>query len=103
MAFARLLFPAEARLAMEVADAHSTSVYTGISASRSRGSSGNLREVDLNETPSAQARRMQMRLQALLKTGIIYITSVRTFIFCDSVSNKIVHDPNWPSRFFKEK
>ncbi len=70
MAFARLLFPAEARLAMEVADANSTSVYTGLSASK--GSNGNLREVDLNETPLIRNRRLQSRLHALVKTGIYY-------------------------------
>lgn len=68
MAFARLLFPAEARVAMEIADANLTSPYTGRLASK--GSSGNLREVDLNETPSKRAKRLQARLQALLKTGI---------------------------------
>ena len=71
MAFARLLFPAEARVAMEIADASSTSPYTGLSASKgSKGSSGNLREVDLNETPSVRAKRLQSRLHVLLKTGI---------------------------------
>lgn len=69
VAFARLLFPAEARLAMEVADADAGSTFTGLSASK--GSSGNLREVNLNETPSLQSRRLQSRLHALLKTGII--------------------------------
>ncbi|XP_044494124.1 BTB/POZ domain and ankyrin repeat-containing protein NPR1-like [Mangifera indica] len=102
VAFARLLFPAEARLAMEVADAHSTSVYTGISASRSRGSSGNLREVDLNETPSAQARRMQMRLQALLKT---VETGRHFFPHCSEVLDKFLDDDiiDIPDAFFLEK
>lgn len=68
VAFARLLFPAEARVAMEIADANLTSPYTGLSATK--GSSGNLREVDLNETPSVRAKRLQSRLQVLLKTGI---------------------------------
>ena len=71
VAFARLLFPTEARLAMEMADAHSTFMYNPSGLSASRGSSGNLREVDLNETPSVRTRRLQVRLQALIKTGIV--------------------------------
>lgn len=64
-----MLFPGEARVAMQVANADSTSVYTGLVASK--GSSGNLREVDLNETPSVQTKRLNSRLQALIKTGIM--------------------------------
>lgn len=69
MAFARLLFPSEARVAMDIADADVTNFYAGLPASKSKGSSGNLKEVDLNETPSMQARRLQLRLEALQKTG----------------------------------
>ena len=83
MAFARLLFPSEARVAMHIADADATNICTGLSASKSKGSSGNLMEVDLNETPSMQAKRLQLRLQALLKTGIIYLFSFCTFIITD--------------------
>ncbi|GAY62900.1 hypothetical protein CUMW_221440, partial [Citrus unshiu] len=72
VAFARLLFPSEARVAMDRADADATNFYTGLSASKSKGSSGNLKEVDLNETPSMQAKRLQLRLQALLKTSRHY-------------------------------
>ncbi|KAJ4728977.1 putative Regulatory protein NPR1 [Melia azedarach] len=68
VAFVRLLFPPEARVAMEIADADSTSFATGLSPSKSKGSSGNLNQVDLNKTPSMQVRRLQLRLQALLKT-----------------------------------
>ena len=67
MAFARLLFPTEAGLAMEMADDHITAKYAGLSGSK--GSSGNLREVDLNETPSRRTQRLQVKLQALMKTG----------------------------------
>jgi hypothetical protein len=72
VAFARLFFPAEARLAKDMANADSTSMYTGLPASKSKGSSGDTREVDLNETPSVQDKRLQLRLQELRKTGIIY-------------------------------
>lgn len=67
MALARVLFPREAKLAMQIAHADSTSEFRGLQASKS--SSGNLREVDLNEIPSEQVKRLQMRLQALQKTG----------------------------------
>lgn len=68
MAFARLFFPTEAKLAMEIANAETTSEFAGLSASK--GSNGNLREVDLNETPIMQNQRLLSRMQALMKTGI---------------------------------
>ena len=67
VAIARRLFPAEARLAMEVGHADSTSEFVGFSASQ--GSSGNFRAVDLNEIPSEQVKRLKSRLEALQKTG----------------------------------
>ncbi|KAA8526768.1 hypothetical protein F0562_009003 [Nyssa sinensis] len=51
VAFARLLFPTEAKLAMDIAEAE------------------NLREVDLNETPLMKSKRLLSRMQALSKTG----------------------------------
>ena len=77
VAYAQLLYPAEARLAMEIADVHSTSTYTGLMGSR--GSSGNLREVDLNETPSIQKKKLQARLQALIKTGTVNLSETYAF------------------------
>jgi regulatory protein NPR1 len=68
-----MLFPVEARLAMQAANADSTSVCTDLLTSK--GSSGNLREVDLNETPSVQTKRLHSRLHALIKTGIINLIS----------------------------
>lgn len=61
MAFARLLFPLEAKLAMEIANAETTAEFADHLTSK--GSSGNLREVDLNETPLMQKERLS-------KTGI---------------------------------
>lgn len=52
-------------MAMDNAEAESILYVT-----RSRGSSGNLREVDLNETPSMRTRKLQLKLQALVKTGM---------------------------------
>lgn len=66
VAFARLLFPTEAKLAFDVAHAETT--LAGVSASR--GSNGNLRAaVDLNETPIVQNKRVRSRMEALMKTG----------------------------------
>lgn len=72
---------------MEMADAHSTSMYVATGLSRSRGSSGNLREVDLNETPSVRTKRLQARLQALIKTGTkifcqnkVYVVAISNFV-----------------------
>ena len=67
VAFARLFFPSEAKLAMDIAHAETTSEFAGLSASK--GSNGNLREVDLNETPIMQNKRLLSRMEALMKTG----------------------------------
>lgn len=68
VAFARLLFPSEAKLAMEIANAETTSQYAGLLATK--GSSGNLRKVDLNETPIAQNEKVLSRIAALSRTGM---------------------------------
>ena len=67
MAFARLFFPSEAKLAMDIAHAETTSEFAGLSASK--GASGSFREVDLNETPIMQNKRLLSRMEALMKTG----------------------------------
>lgn len=64
---ARSLFPLEARLAMQIAHADSTMEFAGLSATK--GSYGSFREVDLNEIPSEQVKRLHLRLLALQKTG----------------------------------
>ncbi|KAJ8758790.1 hypothetical protein K2173_000511 [Erythroxylum novogranatense] len=87
VAFARLLFPAEAKLAMGNAHAETTSEFAGISAAR--GSSGNLREVDLNETPVGQKKRLQTRMEALMKT---VETGRRYFPNCSEVIDKFMDD-----------
>jgi len=69
VAFARLFFPSEAKLAMDIAHAETTSEFAGLSASNSKVSNGNLREVDLNETPIVQNKRLLSRMEALMKTG----------------------------------
>ncbi|KAL0320024.1 UNVERIFIED_CONTAM: BTB/POZ domain and ankyrin repeat-containing protein NPR1 [Sesamum radiatum] len=85
VAMARLLFPLEARLAMQIAHADATSEFTGLSAAK--GSYGNFREVDLNEIPSEQVKRLQQRLQALQKT---VETGLRFFPNCSEVLDRLL-------------
>jgi regulatory protein NPR1 len=67
VAFARLFFPTEAKVVIHIAHAETTSEFAGLSAPKR--SSGNLREVDLNETPVMQNKRLLSRMEALMKTG----------------------------------
>ncbi|KAK1432539.1 hypothetical protein QVD17_09436 [Tagetes erecta] len=87
VAFARLLFPSEAKLAMEIAHAQTTSQYPGLLASK--GSNGNLREMDLNETPLVQNKRLVSRMEALSKTVEM---GRRYFPHCSEVLDKFMED-----------
>ncbi|KAL2524798.1 Regulatory protein NPR3 [Abeliophyllum distichum] len=87
VAMARALFPLEARLAMQIAHADSTSEFAGLSASKVTYK--NFREVDLNEIPSEQIKRLQLRLQALQKT---VETGRRFFPNCSEVLDKLLED-----------
>lgn len=75
VAMARALFPLEAKLAMQLAHADSTSEFAGLSASK--GTYGDFREVDLNEIPSEQFKRLQLRLLSLQKTGKLNYHNLR--------------------------
>ncbi|XP_006437097.2 BTB/POZ domain and ankyrin repeat-containing protein NPR2 isoform X1 [Citrus clementina] len=86
VAFVRF-FPSEARVAMEIAGADTA---TGLSALGQKGLSGNLKEIDLNETPSMQAKRRQLRLLTLLK---IVETGERYFPHCSELVDRFLH---WP-------
>ncbi|XP_030943184.1 BTB/POZ domain and ankyrin repeat-containing protein NPR1-like isoform X1 [Quercus lobata] len=97
VAFARLLFPTEAKLAMDIANAETTSEFSGLSASK--GSSGNLREVDLNETPIMQNKRLRSRLEALMKTVEM---GRRYFPHCSDVLDKFMED-DLPDLFYLER
>lgn len=79
VAFARLLFPSEAKVAMHIANAEKTSQFAGFSASK--GVNGNFREVDLNETPMIQKKRLLSRLEELNKTGMFMLFLAVFFIF----------------------
>ncbi|XP_021898330.1 BTB/POZ domain and ankyrin repeat-containing protein NPR2-like, partial [Carica papaya] len=100
VAFARLFFPAEAKLAMEIADASLSSANAGLSASKSMGSSGNLRDVDLNETHTVWTKRLQLQLQKLHKT---VETGRRYFPHCSDVLDNFLEDAEMPDSLFLEK
>ncbi|KAE9594814.1 hypothetical protein Lal_00013294 [Lupinus albus] len=87
VAFARLLFPSEAKLAMDIAHAETTSEFAGIYAPK--GSNGNIREVDLNETPKMQNKRLLSRMEALMKTVEM---GRRYFPHCSEVLDKFMED-----------
>ncbi|XP_073281173.1 BTB/POZ domain and ankyrin repeat-containing protein NPR1-like [Primulina huaijiensis] len=87
VAMARTLFPLEARLAMQIAHADLTLEFAGLSTSE--GSYGNFREVDLNEIPTEQVKRLQQRLQALQKT---VETGRRYFPNCSEVLDRLLED-----------
>uniref|UniRef100_A0A5B6ZYU0 Putative ankyrin repeat family protein n=1 Tax=Davidia involucrata TaxID=16924 RepID=A0A5B6ZYU0_DAVIN len=97
VAFARLFFPTEAKLAMEIAQAETTPEFAGLSASK--GSSGNLREVDLNETPIMKNKRLLSRMQALSKTVEM---GRRYFPHCSEVLDKFMED-DLPDLVYLEK
>ncbi|KAG6583810.1 BTB/POZ domain and ankyrin repeat-containing protein NPR1, partial [Cucurbita argyrosperma subsp. sororia] len=96
VAFARLLFPSEARVAMDIANVDTTSEFVGLSMPK--GPNKNLREVDLNETPSVQNKRFLSRMQALLKT---VETGRRYFPNCSEALDKFMGD-GLPDLFYLE-
>ncbi|WZY78148.1 hypothetical protein YC2023_024532 [Brassica napus] len=65
---AQLFFPTEANVAMDIANVEGTSEFTGLPPP-SNGLTGNLSQVDLNETPHMQTKRLLTRMEALMKTG----------------------------------
>ncbi|XP_077219794.1 NPR1-like protein 3 [Tasmannia lanceolata] len=97
VAFARLLFPTEAKLAMKIAHAEATSEFAGFAASKS--ACENLREVDLNETPTVQHKRLRSRMDALIKTVDL---GKRYFPHCSLVLDKFLED-DLPDLFYLQK
>jgi regulatory protein NPR1 len=98
VAFARLLFPTEAKLAMDIANAETTLEFSGLIAP-AKGSSANLREVDLNETPIMQNKRLQSRMEVLMKTVEM---GRRYFPLCSEVLDKFMED-DLPDLFYLDK
>lgn len=57
-------------MAMDIANVEGTSEFTGLLVTPpSNGATGNLSQVDLNETPYMQTKRLVTRMEALMKTG----------------------------------
>ncbi|KAE8685807.1 Regulatory protein NPR4 [Hibiscus syriacus] len=98
VAFARLLFPSEAKLAMDIAHAERTSEFSGLS-SKGLNSNGNLSRVDLNETPVMQKKRLFARMEALMKTVEM---GRRYFPHCSEVLDKFMED-DLPDLFYLER
>lgn len=97
VAFARMFFPTEAKLAMEIAHAETTSELAGLLSSK--GSSGNLREVDLNETPHMQNKRFLAKMETLSRTVEL---GRRYFPHCSQVLDRFMED-DLPDLFYLEK
>ncbi|KAL3615326.1 hypothetical protein CASFOL_040987 [Castilleja foliolosa] len=87
VAMARSLFPVEARLSMHIAQADLTLEFAGLSTSEGLYSS--FREVDINELPFEQVRRLQQRLQALQKA---VEANYRFFPNCSEVLDRMLED-----------
>lgn len=83
VAFARIFFPSEAKLVMRIAQADSTQEFAGIT------NFSRLKEVDLNETPTMQNRRLRERLDALTKTVEL---GRRYFPHCSDVLDKFLNE-----------
>ncbi|XP_010481651.1 PREDICTED: regulatory protein NPR3-like [Camelina sativa] len=64
---AQLFFPTEAKVAMDIGNVEGTSEFTGLPPP-SNGLTGNLSQVDLNETPHMLTKRLLTRMEALMKT-----------------------------------
>ncbi|TVU45775.1 hypothetical protein EJB05_05277, partial [Eragrostis curvula] len=83
VAFARIFFPSEAKLVMRIAQADSTQEFAGIT------NFSKLKEVDLNETPTMQNKRLRERLDALTKTVEL---GRRYFPHCSEVLDKFLNE-----------
>ncbi|KAL5577670.1 hypothetical protein UlMin_019369 [Ulmus minor] len=87
VAFARLFFPTEAKLAMDIAEAETSAGLSRHAAPKVPNR--NLREVDLNETPAVQKKRLYSRMDSLVKTVEM---GRRYFPLCSEVLDKFMED-----------
>uniref|UniRef100_J3L4G2 NPR1/NIM1-like C-terminal domain-containing protein n=2 Tax=Oryza brachyantha TaxID=4533 RepID=J3L4G2_ORYBR len=96
VSFARLFFPVEAKVAMQIAQADTTTEFGGIAAA---STSGKLKEVDLNETPVTQNKRLRSRVDALMKTVEL---GRRYFPNCSQVLDKFLEEdlPDSPDALY---
>ncbi|KAF3327522.1 regulatory protein NPR3-like protein [Carex littledalei] len=96
VAFAKLFFPTEAKVVMQISQAAQTSEFAGVYTS---DNSGKLKEVDLNETPMMRNKRLRERVDALMKTVEL---GRRYFAHCSQVLDKFLED-DLPDLFYLEK
>ncbi|KAJ6875989.1 hypothetical protein NC652_035377 [Populus alba x Populus x berolinensis] len=82
---------------MDIGHAATTPEFAGLAASK--GSDGNLREVDPDETPITQNIRLRSRMEALTKTVEM---GRRYFPNCSEVLDKFMED-DLPDLFYHEK
>ncbi|XP_073260859.1 BTB/POZ domain and ankyrin repeat-containing protein NPR1-like [Populus alba] len=82
---------------MDIGHAATTPEFVGLAASK--GSNGNLRELDLDETPITQNIRLRSRMEALTKTVEM---GRRYFPNCSQVLDKFMED-DLPDLFYHEK
>ncbi|XP_057998553.1 BTB/POZ domain and ankyrin repeat-containing protein NPR1 isoform X2 [Hevea brasiliensis] len=94
VALTLLLFPAEAKLAMEIACAEKTSEFA------SKGFNRNFRELDLNETLITRNKRLLSRLEALNKAVEI---GRRFFPNRSQVLDQFMEDDSLLDLFYLEK
>lgn len=93
VALARIFFPSEAKLAMEIAHAQTTLEFPGLLASK-----GNLREMDLIETPLVQNKELLL-MEALSRTVEM---GRRFFPHCSEVLDMFL-EVELPEFFYLEK
>ncbi|KAK1375701.1 Regulatory protein NPR4 [Heracleum sosnowskyi] len=87
VALAHLLFPSEAKLAMEIANAEAISQYAGLL--QSKVSNGDLKDVDLDKIPIVKNERILAKMAGLKKTVEI---GRRYFPNCSEVLDKFMLD-----------
>ena len=94
VAFARIFFPSEAKLVMRIAQADSTEEFAGLTSANF----SKLKEVDLNETPTMQNRRLRERLDALTKTVEL---GRKYFPHCSDVLDKFLMEESTDLHFLE--
>ncbi|WOG89557.1 hypothetical protein DCAR_0208795 [Daucus carota subsp. sativus] len=98
VALAHLLFPSEAKLAMDIANAEAASQYAGVPLSKS--SNDIFDEVDLDTTPIAKDERILANMVALKRT---VETGRRYFPNCSEVLDKFMSDDLNDESYFLDK
>lgn len=82
VACAKMLFPAEAKVVMKIAQTDDdTDKFEGLDSFQ------RLKEVDLNETPTVQQKRLRSRMDTLQRTGIsLLLWQILSIYICSAIS-----------------